>query len=525
MRLQQMICVGLLLVASIPAHAQKKTDRAQVKWGPDMTVKENGLFNDVIGDVGNSTFLLVSRKKETFIQRMDGLKVAWQKPLDLELDKNDLSIRRILLTESEIMVFTTFYNKRENEHNLYLSTYDQAGFKALKRFERLASIPASKSSNLGAFNISASPDGAKVLVHVMPPFEKNEAEKSRMDVYDASMQLQWSQDFVLPYTDSEFRLETQRVDNDGSVLVLGVKYAEKQEKRALKRQNKATYEYHMLVYKGDAPLPEDHAITVPDKFLQDMTISMGDEGDIICAGLYGNKNSFNVRGAFYLRLDRATKAIAHESYKAFEDDFITMYMTEKEAGKAKKKADKKDEELELPEFILHDIIRRTDGGAVMVAEQYRSYTVCYTDSKGNTRCNTHYVYNDVIVVNVDPQGDIEWATKVPKRQHSVNDNGRYSSFAVAVKEDRIYFLFNDSGENLFLKPGDKVKQFKLTGKDALVVLATVDGQGATTREALFSPDRRDVILRPKDCVQLDNQEMFIYANRKKDYRYGLIQYK
>lgn len=490
-----------------------------------MTVKENGQFNDVIGDVGNSTFLLVGRKKESFIQRMDGVKVAWQKPLELKLDKKDLRILKVLLTEKEILVFSHMYSKQDNEHNLYLSTYDQAGLKPIKPVERVASIPSTRYTNIGTFNVSASPDGSKVLVHVMPPFEKKEAEKSRMDVYDASMQLQWSQDFVLPYTDGEFTMESQRVDNDGSVLVLGVKYAEKQEKRELKRANKATYEYHMLVYKGDAPMPEDHVITVPDRFLQDMTISMGADGDIVCAGLYGNKNNFNVRGAFYLRLDRATKAIVHESYKAFDDDFITMYLTEKEASKAKKKADRKDEELELPEFKLHNIIRRDDGGAVVVAEQYRSYTVCTTDSKGNTRCSTHYLYNDVIVVNVDPQGNIEWATKIPKRQHSVNDNGRYSSIAVAVKEDKIYFLFNDNGENLFLKPGDKVKQFKLTGSDALVVLATVDGQGATTREALFSPDRRDVVLRPKDCVQLDSKEMFIYASRKRDYRYGLIQYK
>ena len=526
MHASKLLLLAFLLFSFIPASAQKKTDKAEVKWGKDMTVKEDGQFVDVIGDVDNSTFVIMRRKKEVLIQRMDGVKVIWQKPVELELDKNDLTIRQIILTKTEVLVFTHYYDKKGNEKRLYLSTYDQAGFKQLKRFEKIATIPADKQSNTGSFIISSSPDRSKVLVQVLPPYEKKEdIERSTMNVYDADMQLQWSQEFRLPYTDVDYRVESQHVDNDGSVIVLGLKYAEKKERKALKRDNKSTYEYHLLVYTGTSPVPQDHAIGVADKFLQDMTLSMSNEGDIVCAGLYGNKNSFNVRGAFFLRIDRASKTISHESFKEFSDDFITSFMTEKEAKKATKKAAKKDENLELYQYMIHDIILRDDGGAVLVAEQYFMREVCYTDKNGNTRCNYHYFYNDVIVVNIDPQGDIEWATKVPKRQHSINDGGTYSSCAVEVQNEKIYLVFNDSGENLFVKSGDKIKQFELKGKDALVVLATVSGDGTVTREALFTPDRRDVILRPKDCVQLKDDAMFIYANRKKDYRFGLIEFK
>ena len=526
MKASKLLLLSFLLLAFMPARAQKKTDKANVKWGKDMTIKEDGQFIDVIDDLDNSTFVLMRRKKDILIQRMDGLKVVWQKPVEMELDKKDLTIKNIILTKTDILVFFRFYDKKENENRLYMSAYDQAGFKQLKRFEKIASIPADKQSNTGAFIVSASPDRSKVLVQVLPPYEKKEdIERSTMNVYDADMQLQWSQEFRLPYTDVDYRVESQRVDNDGSVLVLGVKYADKKERKALKRDSKSTYEYHLLVYTGSSPTPQDHVIGVQDKFLQDMNLSMANEGDIICAGLYGNKNSFSVRGAFFLRIDRASKTIAHESFKEFSDDFITSYMTDKEAKKAQKKASKKDEDVELYQYMIHDIIHRDDGGAVLVAEQYFMREVCYTDKNGNTRCNYHYYYNDLIVVNIDPKGDIEWATKVPKRQHSINDGGTFSSCAVDVKDGRIYLVFNDSGENLFVKSGDKIKQFELKGKDALVVLATVDGDGSVSREALFTPDRRDVILRPKDCVQLKDDAMFIYASRKKDYRFGMIEFK
>jgi hypothetical protein len=396
----------------------------------------------------------------------------------------------------------------------------------LKRFEKVASISAEKSKNPGQFGIYTSPDRSKVLVALYQPEEKDKEakEKFELQVYDNDLQQLWAQQVALPYEDDLYGFESLRLDNDGSVLMLGTVSAEKREGKALKREGKPSYEYHLLTFKKDSPVPEDHTIVVADKFLQDLQLGLGQDGDIICAGFFGNKGSFSTRGTFFLRLDRSTKQIVHESYKEFSDDFITEYMTEKEAKKATKKADKKKEDLELYSFYMHDLILRDDGGAVLVAEHFRTYTVCTTDSKGNRSCSTHYIYNDVIVVNVDPEGNIEWASKVPKRQHTVNSQ-LYSGCAVEVKGDKIYVLFNDSGENLFLKPGDKIKEFELTGKDALVVLATVNSDGTTEREALFSPERRDVILRPKDCVELSNEKMFIYASRKKDYRFGLIEFK
>ena len=522
--------VVLALLASARVVAQTKTNKAHVQWGRGLPDKEDGKFDRVIGDIDNSSYLLIQRKDNWFVQRMDGVKMAWQKPIDTEMDKHDLNVHTLLLMQEELLVFTSIYDKKENENRLFVSTYARADLSPRKRFERVAVIPADKSSNIGQFSISASPDRSKVLVQVFPPRQKDGDEKSHISIFDAGMgQPLWSKDFSLPYSDMEFKAESQRVDNDGSVIVLGVKYAAKQEKRDLKRANKSTYEYHLLVYTGDSPAPQDNPITVSDKFLQDMTLSMGKDGDIICAGLYGNKNSFNVGGAFFLRLDRASKQVTHSSFKDFSDDFVTMYMSEKQAEKVKKKADKKGEELEMPEYTLHDIIRREDGGAVLLAEQYYMRITTYTYSTGNGGTTTQtlylYYYNDVLVINIDPQGNIEWATKVPKYQATSNDGGMYSSFAVDVKGSNIYLVFNDTGENLFLKPGDKVKPLSLKGKDALVVLATIDKDGNTSREALFSPERRDVILRPKDCVELKDDNMFIYASRKKDYRYGLIMFK
>ncbi|MGV3636882.1 MAG: hypothetical protein ACO1NQ_04450, partial [Flavobacteriales bacterium] len=241
------------------------------------------------------------------------------------------------------------------------------------------------------------------------------------------------------------------------------------------------------------------------------------------------KGTAGQRGAFYMRLDRKTKAVLHQSFKEFSKEFVTQYMTDKEEEKATKRAERKGEEMELVLYDLDELVVRDDGGVVMVGEQYRYYstTVCTTTQNGGQSCRTvdHYVYNDIVVVNVDPTGNIEWATKIPKRQHTTNDGGYFSSYAMTVKGDKMYFVFNDSGKNLFLKEGGKIAPFKLTGKEALITLATVESDGTVHREALLDPEKGETITRPKACVQTPDDQLFMFATRKDDYRFGLVTFE
>ena len=513
-------------LAATTLQAQKKPDQAQVKWGTDKNAKEDGAFSRIIDDDGTTVYMLLGEaRKQHLLQRMDGLKVTWKKPLELEVDKAEYKLEHVALTPDGIAVFTSYYDKKTDVNRLYASTYDQAGFARRKPRTKVAEIRAERSTNPGEFLIASSPDRSKVLLKVNPPIEKGTRERYTIKVLNADLGELWSNDVTLPYDQDLYRTENLLVDNDGSALLVGKKFSEKQESKELKRKGKPNYGYVLLAYTAGSSAPQEYPVEVPDKFLQDLTLNIGKDGDIICAGLYGNKESYNVRGCFFLRLDRATKKVVHQSYKAFSDDFITEYLTEKEAKKVERKADRKDEEIELPSYYLHDLVRRTDGGAVLVAEKYTANTVCYTDSRGSSSCNTHYRYNDLVVVSIGPDGNIEWASKVPKRQHSVNDGGKYSSCAVGVKGDKVYLIFNDSGENLYVKPGDKVHEFELKGDDALVVLSVVSGDGSVTREAMFSPERRDVILCPKDCAAMGNGQMFMYASRKNDYRFGLVDFQ
>lgn len=512
-----------------PLIAQNKTERASVSWGKEMNSSSDGLFEEVVGYTDDHVYMTVQLKKETFIRKMDAdHNVVYQKLLPMKVGKNEHALKEVVVFGDKILLFTTYFDKKDKSITVYMRTFNEANMDPLGVTEELSSMDAERRRNTGGSLVRVSPNDRAVLIGQFVPFDKEGSERFDLKVFDAGMAPLWQRSVELPYSDKEFRVENLRVADDGTVFLVGVKYAEKREAKELKKDGKATYEYHLLVIRGDGSPVADHPITVPDKFFQDLSINIGKEGDILCGGLYGSKGSFAISGAFFLRIDRETKAIVHTSYKEFDRDFITAYMTEKEEAKATKKAERKGEDLELPNYELRDLIRRDDGGVVMVAEQYRYYVTqnCVTDANGRTNCSYvhHYVYNDIIVVNVDPDGNIAWAVKVPKRQHSTNDGGRYSSYALVVKNDHIYLMFNDHGKNLMLLPGDKVEPFRY-GKEMLITLATVNQDGKVFREALLPQDKRDAITRPKASVQIGDDRLFIYANWKKSHRFGTVNFQ
>jgi hypothetical protein len=217
-----------------------------------------------------------------------------------------------------------------------------------------------------------------------------------------------------------------------------------------------------------------------------------------------------------------------ESYKEFDESFITAGWSDREVNKAKKKKIKKDKAIEMYDYDLKDFVLRADGGVVLLAEQFyiRVVTTTSTDANGNTTTKTtyHYYYNDVIVINISPEGNIEWTTKVEKYQHSKNDDGRLSSFALQVRGDMMYLVYNERAKQYF----DKEERSGMKGKDKrsyLTLLVTLNADGEYEKEILLNNSVDKVYTVPKLCEQISESEMLIYSTSRKAQKFGKMKIK
>lgn len=183
--------------------------------------------------------------------------------------------------------------------------------------------------------------------------------------------------------------------------------------------------------------------------------------------------------------------------------------------------------MELYQYDLDDIIFTSDEEAILVGEQYYTKipTSTTTDENGITRTNTIYYfnYNDVIVINMNSDGQIEWTEKIAKRQSTRNDGGFFSSYALSIVEDKMYFVFNDNRKNLLYNGEGRVYKI-LLNKESVVVLVTLDSNGKQTRNPLFMAKDADVIIRPKVCEQNSKNELVLFGQRKKTQRFLKVEF-
>ena len=127
------------------------------------------------------------------------------------------------------------------------------------------------------------------------------------------------------------------------------------------------------------------------------------------------------------------------------------------------------------------------------------------------------------MVNINSSGNIEWAQKINKRQVSRNDGGPFSSFAMAVVKDKLYFIFNDNKENLTNKEG-KTSNFSLSDRKGIVTVVTMNQDGTSTRSPLYTNEEIEVLTRPKVCRQINDSEMLLFGERKKTDQFALLKF-
>jgi spore coat protein CotH len=311
------------------------------------------------------------------------------------------------------------------------------------------------------------------------------------------MELLWKKEITLPYTDELFSVQDFQVDEAGDVYVLGRVYEEKAKE---KRRGEVNYRYEILAYRDQGESLQQYPVEIEDRFLTDMQVAVTQAGDLLCAGFWSDKGTFSIKGSYFLSVSRESGDVMRKSFEEFGIDFITQHMSERQEKKTRKK-EEKGKAPELYQYDLDDIIIHEDGGAVLVGEQYYVEVVTTTTTTGNggttTRTTYYYHYNDIIVVRISPEGDILWNQKIPKTQMTRNDGGFYSSYTLATVGSSLFFLFNEKNMRL--------------GKESLVVLVEVKGDGTVEKEALFSSREVDIITVPKACRQVGTEEVILFG--------------
>ena len=525
------ILVTLFVWSCLSCFSQAKSKKVDIFWGPEQKTARQSTLSDIIGYDETGIYALKTTAKgvfnagSSFVLEHYSNEMKRTKSERLELVEQGRSKKLEFITQfnDQLRVFSSFPNQKLKKNILYVQSINKRTLQLRSDLQKIGEIDYAGNSkrNAGGYDFVISRRGAKMLVYYNLPYERGQNEKFGFHMLDQDLNPIWEKQVTLPYKDELFVVEDYQVDDQGNVYLLGVVY---KNKRKSKRNGLPNYQYRILAYTKNGTELNQYPIEIKEKFLTDMKIAVNEEGNIICGGFYSEVGTFSINGSYFLKVDGETKAILSKSFKEFGIDFITQNMTEKEERKTMKK-ERKGKDTELFNYDLNEIIIQEDGGAIFIGEQYFVKELNYPnpDPFGGLSYVTdyQYYYNDIIVVKVSPDGQLEWTEKIPKKQRTLNDNGFYSSYALSVVGDKLYFVFNDHPKNLFYKGSGKVHYFN-KNREALVVLVEVDKEGKQTREALFSAKRSETLTRPLVCEQIATDELVLFCQRKKAHQFARV---
>ena len=526
------VFLSLLFLATIYSIAQVSPKSMEISWGKEEKSSSRATLSDIISYDETGFYALKTKAK---IGGYDNILVHYdqhmnpQNTAEIKL-KDKKSIEWIVEINKELYLFYSRIDSKTKTNNLYFDKINKKTLALSNEEKKVAEIDYSgkSRSNSGSFDYVFSKDRSKFMIYYSLPYEKKGNENLGFQVFDNSMMPIWNKQIVLPYTDELHEVSDYTIDNGGNLHLLGKLYNEKKKEKV---KGKVNFKYNILSYYNSGNEFKEFPVEIEGKFLTDMQIAINKDQDIICAGFYSNTGTYSIGGSYFLKINSKTKEMTVKSFKEFGMDFITQFMTEKEEKKAKKKAEK-GKDVELYEYDLDDIILREDGGAMLIGEQYfiREHTYTTTGANGSTTTRTvyYYYYNDIIVLNISPDGSIDWTTKIPKRQVSINDGGFFSSYTMAIVNDKLYFVFNDNAKNLSYKDGGKLYNFAPVQKSkdkSVVTLVELDHTGKFTRQALFTAKEAEVITRPKVCEQISNNELLIFGQKKKAHKFAKVTFK
>jgi hypothetical protein len=523
------IAIFLLLVVGTDAQNTEDLQSSAIYKKPSKSrlIKYIGANNQnfyFLRDKEGGTFEI--NKRRALLERFDNqLKLAKVKELDLEYAKKKLTIEDAILMKNGFYAIYTFFNRSTSVKYLFAQKYD---LNTLESMGNIVKLSEQKEATLedNSFGIKMSKDSTKLLIISHPTTFKENLEFG-INVYDADMQSLWNKSEKLKYKESAYSIEQYIIDNNSNAYIVGQIY----EKDKVKK--KGNYTYDILTYLNNGAKSDDYEIKQGDKYLTNLTFSINKESELVCSGYYSEKDINSIKGVYYFILNPTDGSLKAQNFKPFDFQIRSENMSDRGKRKAleAEKGNINEKSAELNNYEFKDFRLRSDNGGLLISEQVytlqeggynnynnRSYgfgSPYYSPfgygygSMYNNYTPTYYVhhFDHILVTNITPTGEIEWAKKINKEQEIINNVLDNTSFVSGLAGDKIFFIFNG------MIPDEKIK-----GNIENLIMAQINKNGEISYKTIDNPKLKNIAILPKYCRQISNTEVLLYGENMKEFQ-------
>jgi hypothetical protein len=531
---KQILSLLLFCLVSFSSICQ----RIDLKWGPEKKYRRSSYDLGYVGRVKDHFYTLRKEDKTMYLSktRLKDMAVVFEKQIHWngasKNETDDLTFKSFRLFKDYFVFYFESSSNREGNQRIYAQKIDLEGVP----FDALAEIGSRQKERRrkdGSFQLVYSADSTNFLLITNPSYEKYNNERFLFKVISKKLEVLHTADITLPFADKNFDVESFTLGKDKQIYILAKITLPRKEKK----DGEADYYYQIVtVDPKEKNKTKGFDVKLDNRYVDKVDIILDGKDKLKCFGFYadmqGNgKRKSGINGIFYFSV--VDNKASNISLKPFDLKMVFEIEADTKRGCFGGRGPKLEEGI-TAFFNLRNFFTKPDGGMIVIAEKSYVRVVTTTTGNGGSTTTHYYMDYDILAVNIDGKGNIEWYAHIPKKQVGTNDD-RFGSFHAMYTNGKIHIIYNDQADNAMNKSYEKTMKNYLK---AIPVIVTINEQGKFDKKIIGdSRGKNDFTLKPKISDEVSPNEAFFYADRlsksfciigtrkAKTNRYGILSIK
>lgn len=474
-------------------------------------------IHKIIGHDKDNYFVLKHFGNQYHLEKLDrNLNFLLEEPVKLYEKLKTYDLESVVHFHGELYIFVS--RRKFSETVLYYQKIDKESLRPLTGFIELTTINFIRG-NWPDFHFVLSRRETKLLIACRIKLNWEKVQHNELFVYDKGMELVWERKDYFEFSGQGPRENEYLVDEQGNISILSL--IKRESILSLFQDIKNSYIIYRYTNAGKTF--REYPIALENRYIRGVKILGGENGELICSGLYSELFRTGVGGTFFFMIDPENGTIYYNQLHPFSKEFLARLMDVEEPIMA-------DEE--VLRYTLTDLILRKNGNVILIAEQLFE--------------QSYNTYNNLIISCFDTTGRVNWSQVVQKRQDYdirylmqynvditdyrslVRDTGslnqffeNYCSYALIAPLERndITIIYNDHFRNL--EQGGKQKNFNNPRKSYLAA-AHIDEFGNLTEYNLLRWKRKSLYPEPLRYYDTLGETVIIPAFRGRKFNYYKI---
>jgi hypothetical protein len=549
--MKKVLLMFLFLFSGMTLFAQYNFENISMNYGQEIPDPKNKIVK-IIGESNGKIYTLAVKGDDFTIKifSSDEMKFVSENIIVIpEVKDREVDFEEIYLLNGKLYVIGSVYDKKEKIFRLVGTEVSEKGILSKDNII-LFQAEVAKKVLRGDFYYKVSPDNGALLIMHTSYFPKDESVKYEIKFFDDALGELFSYSEKVLFDnnkkDYQFLIADFEVNyQDDVFLIINESYRDSKKKEKNERF-------------------ELHAFKRANNYKKEViNIALKDKEIINCSGFSTNNNTLHLvgfyssvresgrpnkelKGVYSVAINTTTNVADKINFNEFDHATKVKILGERKANKGK---DLK------PMYAIKTLIEKKDGGVIILSEYS---LVIYGETSGVSAFGVGvgftpitYVKNEVIITSLKPDGSLEWSNVVPKDQKaatttmSVGLSGAASSngFSVGIaidipvaqmgkgpeylgyipiyKDDKLNIIFNDNVSNKGVTDMDKIKSLG-NYNNALPTLFVYDEKGNATRKDPSEAKDNELVIRPGVYYRKSDNEIIIYASRKKQNKLGRL---